>query len=73
MAKSPAFPAGFRYVGFFSGGLLVLLYLGRLIVLDPSSPVIAVPALLNGFVFGPLWYLWLGRALGGAAREAQPN
>ncbi|MEK7216407.1 MAG: hypothetical protein AAB289_12515 [Chloroflexota bacterium] len=32
MAKGAAFPFGFRYTGFVSGGLLVVLYLGRLTV-----------------------------------------
>jgi hypothetical protein len=39
------------------------LYLGRLIVLDPTSPVILVPALLNGFLVNPALYIWLGLAL----------
>jgi hypothetical protein len=43
--------------------LLVALYLGRLIILDPTSPVILVPALLNGFLVNPALYIWLGLAL----------
>jgi hypothetical protein len=56
-------PRGLAYVGYLSALLLALLYLGRLIVLDPTSPAIVVPALLNGFVVGPAWYLWLGIVL----------
>lgn len=41
----------------------MILYLGRLIVLDPTNPVILVPALLNGFLVNPIFYLWLGLAL----------
>jgi hypothetical protein len=41
----------------------VVLYLGRLILLDPKNPVILVDAVVSGFVFNPLWYLWLGFGL----------
>jgi hypothetical protein len=51
-----------RYVGYLSAFLLVVLYLGRLIVLDPSNPVILIPALLNGFVTNPAFYILLGFA-----------
>jgi hypothetical protein len=37
--------------------------LGRLIVLEPSDPVILIPALLNGFVVSPALYIVLGFAL----------
>jgi hypothetical protein len=43
--------------------LLVVLYLGRLIVLNPTSLLILVPALLIGFLVNPIFYLWLGLAL----------
>lgn len=39
------------------------LYLGRLIVLNAASPVILVPAIVNGFLLQPAWYMWLGLAL----------
>ena len=39
------------------------LYLGRLIVLTPTSLVIVVPALLNGFLINPALYIWLGVVL----------
>jgi len=31
--------------------------------LDPTSPLILVPALLNGFLVNLAFYLWLGLAL----------
>jgi hypothetical protein len=37
--------------------------IGRLIVLDPTNPLILVPALLNGFLINPIFNLWLGLAL----------
>ena len=57
------FARGVGYVAYLSAFLLVVLYLARLIVLDPSNPVILIPALLNGFVVSPVLYLLLGLAL----------
>jgi hypothetical protein len=57
------FPGGVGYLAYLSAFLLVVLYLGRLIVLDPSNPLILIPALLNGFVISPALYLLLGFAL----------
>lgn len=45
------------------GVLLIVVYLGRLIVLTPSSPQVLLPAALTGSVVNPLWYLLLGLAL----------
>jgi hypothetical protein len=39
---------------------MVVLYLGRLIILEATNPVIVIPALLEGFIVNPLWYIWLG-------------
>ena len=50
-------------MGFASAALLLALYLGRLIFLDPTNPAILVPALLNGFLLNPIFYAWLGLAL----------
>ncbi len=63
IARSERLPAGLGYLGYLSGILLVVLYLARLIVLDPASPLIAGPALLEGFVVNPVWYAWLGASL----------
>jgi hypothetical protein len=51
------------YLAYLLALLLVVLYLGRLIVLNPSNPVILIPALLNGFVVSPALYIVLGFAL----------
>lgn len=61
--KGRQFPRGLAYLGWVSAVLLMVLYLGRLIVLDPTNPVILVPALLNGFLVNPAWYIWLGVVL----------
>lgn len=63
MARDASFPRRLAYLGCLSGALLVLVYLGRLVVLDASSPLILAPAALEGFVVNPIWYVWLGFAL----------
>lgn len=60
MSRGGGFPGGLALLGYLSGILLVLIYLGRLVVLDASSPLILGPAALEGFVVNPLWYVWLG-------------
>ena len=47
-------------LAYLAGGLLILVYLARLIVLAPTSPLVLVPAALAGFVVNPAFYLWLG-------------
>jgi hypothetical protein len=56
-------PLGLGYLGLLVAALFLILYLARLIVLSPGSPLILVPAVLAGFVASPAWYLWLGLAL----------
>ena len=63
IASSRILPAGLGYLGFLSAILLIMIYLGRLIVLDPTSPIILGPAALEGFIVNPVWYIWLGIAL----------
>jgi hypothetical protein len=47
--------------------LLVVIYLGRLIALDPKNPALLLPALVEGFVVNPAWFAWVGRSF---ARES---
>jgi hypothetical protein len=63
MQRDGSFPARLSLLGYVSGALLVLVYLGRLIVLNASSPLILGPAALEGFIVNPVWYIWLGFAL----------
>ena len=69
IARSRALPRWLGYLACLNGVLLVLLYLGRLLILDPTNLLIVIPALLTGFLLNPLWYGWLGvwflRARGG--------
>lgn len=63
IGRGGEFPRGLGYLAYASAVLLLALYLGRLIVLDPTNPLILVPALLNGFLINPAFYLWLGLTL----------
>ncbi len=63
IARSNTFPRFVGYLGFFSSILLIILYLARLTILDPSNPLILVPAVVNGFIVSPLFYFMLGVAL----------
>ncbi|HKX20020.1 MAG TPA: hypothetical protein VJT33_18610 [bacterium] len=56
-------PRGLGSLAYVQGALLIILYLGRLTVLVPSSPVIVIPAIVSGFITGPAWYVRLGLAL----------
>lgn len=58
-----AAPRGLAYLGYVSGVLLVLIYLGRLIILSASNPLVLGPAAIEGFIVNPAWYIWLGFAL----------
>jgi hypothetical protein len=62
------FPRGLGYLGYVTAALLIIIYLARLIVLDATSPLVLVPALLAGFVASPVWYVWLGLNLWRGAR-----
>lgn len=61
--RSGLLPAGLSAVGYLAGFLAVVLYLGRLILLDATHPLVVIAAVLAGFVAQPLWYLWLGAVL----------
>ena len=63
MSRGGGFPRGLARLGYLSGILLVVIYLGRLVVLDAASPLILGPAALEGFVVNPVWYVWLGLSL----------
>ena len=56
-------PIGLSYLGYLSALLLIILYVARLVIVDPTNPIILGPALLNGFLVNPAWYIWLGLVL----------
>jgi hypothetical protein len=49
--------------GFLVGALLVVVYLGRLIVLNPKNPFLLTVAVVSGFLTTPAWFVWLGMNL----------
>jgi len=61
--RDASFPSGLGWLGLALGALLIVVYLGRLIVLDASSPLVLGPAALAGLIVNPAFYLWLGREL----------
>lgn len=63
MTQVRSFPKNLGYLGLLSAILFVVIYLGRLIVLDPSNALLLVPVLLNGFIVSPIFYFWLGMSL----------
>lgn len=63
MSRNTTFPRGLAYIGYVAGVLLLWIYLGRLVILQPTNLIIVVPALLAGFLANPAWYIGLGLAL----------
>ncbi len=63
LAHDEGFPKNLSYLGYLAAVLFIVLYLGRLIILDPTQPVVAGVAILSGFIVTPIWYIWLGIVL----------
>jgi hypothetical protein len=63
MLRSALLPRALAALGLVSAALSLTLYVGRLVIVDASSPAIALPALVEGFVVSPMWYAWLGTVL----------
>ena len=61
--RSGALPRGLSALGMLAGALLIIVYLGRLIVLVPTNPAVAIPAAAAGLVVTPAFYIWLGLEL----------
>jgi hypothetical protein len=61
--RGGSLPRGLGYLGYLAAALLVIIYLARLIILDPTNPLVALPAALAGFIVNPAWYVWLGLTL----------
>jgi hypothetical protein len=63
MGRTAHFPKGLGYLGYALSALLVIIYLARMIVLDPTNPILLVPVLAAGFLVNPAWYIWTGVTL----------
>jgi hypothetical protein len=72
IVRGGALPRRLGYLGYVSAGLLLVLYLGRLILVKPKSPLLLVAAVLSGFVVNPAWYAWLGVELRRGGRRSAP-
>lgn len=61
ISKAPYFPKNLANLGYLLGVLMVLIYLVRLIILDPNaSPIIPAVLAITGVIVSPAWYVWLG-------------
>jgi len=47
-------------LGLVVGVLLILIYVGRLIILSPTNPLVAGLAGITGFILSPVFYIGLG-------------
>jgi hypothetical protein len=61
--RSGTLPRNLGTLGMLVGILLVVVYLGRLIILTPTNPLVAIPAAATGFLLSPAFYIWLGLEL----------
>ncbi|HEY7527495.1 MAG TPA: hypothetical protein VIA82_11755 [Candidatus Limnocylindria bacterium] len=61
--RSRVLPGGLATLGMVVGALLIVVYLGRLIILTPTNPVVAAAAGVTGLILSPAFYLWLGMQL----------
>ncbi len=60
MTRDAWFPPGLGRLGYLLAVLLTIIYLGRLIILNPRNPLLLGAALLAGLIVNPAWYVWLG-------------
>lgn len=63
MVSGATLPTLLGLLGSLSGVLLIAIWLGRLIVLDPARAAIRYPVILQGLIVGPLWLLGVGVSL----------
>jgi|SRR5579859_1906346 len=61
---------GLGLLSYLLAALLVIIYLARLIILQPTNPILLVPVLLVGFILNPVFYIWLGLSLWQEASQA---
>jgi hypothetical protein len=63
IGRGAQLPKGLGLLGYVLAALLIIVYLGRLVILNATSLVIVIPAVLAGFAINPIWYIWLGLSL----------
>ena len=59
MGRSDRYPRGLARLGQLLGVVMMIIYLGRLVILDPTNPIVRV-ALGAGVISNTAFLLWLG-------------
>lgn len=59
MARSDRYPRRLSQLGQFLGVVMMVIYLGRLTILDPTNPIVRV-ALAAGVISNTAFVVWLG-------------
>ena len=67
IARDRSWPRAVVPLGYATAALLEVVYLGRLILLEPTEPVLLGAAALTGLVAVPFWYVRVGLALRASA------
>ena len=62
MRQTDRFPKNLATLGYVLGALMIIIYLGRLIILDPTNIIVRI-ALLSGVIANTVWFIWLGLSL----------
>lgn len=63
IVRGSELPARLGYLAFLGAALLIFVYVGRLVILNPKSPGLHAAAVISGFIVNPAWYIWLGSTL----------
>jgi hypothetical protein len=61
--RTRGMPAGLGWLGTALGILLILIYLGRLLIVDPNNPLLLGLAAVTGIAVHPVWFVWVGSTL----------
>jgi hypothetical protein len=69
--RSGRFPAGIGMLAYAAAVLLIVVYLGRMIILNPKNPVLLAAAVTVGFVVSPWLYGWIGLTLWRGSEAAE--
>jgi hypothetical protein len=59
MSRSDRYPTGLARVGQTLGVVMMVIYVGRLVILDPTNPIVRV-ALAAGVISNTVFLAWLG-------------
>jgi hypothetical protein len=74
IVRSRVLPVRLGQLALLAAVLLVYVYVGRLVILDPKDPALLTAAAAVGFVVNPVWFAWLGLLLWRSPKvEALPS